>query len=745
MASEDSLVPKKDEDMPIEKKYIRLLEQHNHLLSEHLRSSATIGPVPVGPRRLSTTALFGDEPKTPVDKSKEEDTDDENTQKIRYRMKRFNKEGFQIEEKHDPKALEDDQTNTTGRVATFVYHFSQTNNHYETQIKIESEPVRCLLQDQLENYPGYHWKNNALSLFSPFQPLIHNEKRLLQAIEANPDDEGCSGLLTILEAIKPLKEVKEYFDTRGSDDDSVAFDFLWTIFPPGEIVLLQSSFMKEKQAFLVRECYPREDSETDRPYMSIVCWAYDWDGVREKFDRVAVELRIDTFKGRRLITSLPCYPLRLCSNVESVKEELIRRGKRFRDLCMRRTGKQMFEYDGSAYSRGTGVRHLQRGTSGMLKGKVMIDFASYVQHGPEELVPMGDLVLADRDENDECRCDVCNTEGGPRDNQKYFWDDNDGEADTSFSDEQYLICPPRVLGYHLMEKKWVELQVNKVADIEKFQFSDAFEKLQLNLKKKNLIRDLVRGHTQDKELESTPRNRMNDLTKGKGEGLVILLHGPPGVGKTLTAESIAQATEKPLFPIGVGDVTTDPSQVEKRLEQLFELAEAWQAVMLFDEADVFLESRATTTDVTRVGLVSVLLRVLEYYQGILILTTNRIRSFDIAVQSRINLAIKFEDLTEKQKKTIFRNLLSQLDDDSVKNKGALLRWMDDDDDASSGFSNLNGRQVRNIVFSAASLAGNRKPPDNKLDIADVKEMLAETVNFQKHLHELTKAARDKNE
>ena len=165
---------------------------------------------------------------------------------------------------------------------------------------------------------------------------------------------------------------------------------------------------------------------------------------------------------------------------------------------------------------------------------------------------------------------------------------------------------------------------------------------------------------------------------------------------------------------------------------------------------------------TRVGLVSgnaprlnhryvdrspmtVLLRVLEYYQGILILTTNRIRSFDIAVQSRINLAIQFGDLNERQKIGIFQNLVEQLDDDFVQNKKAMIRWMKDDEEATSAFSGLNGRQVRNVVFSAASLAGNRDSGDNVLKVEDIQRMLEETVNFQRHLQELTKAAREKNE
>jgi hypothetical protein len=151
---------------------------------------------------------------------------------------------------------------------------------------------------------------------------------------------------------------------------------------------------------------------------------------------------------------------------------------------------------------------------------------------------MGELRLADQDRDDECRCDLCTTEGGPITNQKYSWDANKGVDEDSFCDEQYLICPPRVLGYHLMEKKWVELQVTCVNDIEKGRGSDAFGKLELSQDKKELIEELVRGHSNDKVLENnTPRSKMDDLTKGKGEGLVILLHGmymiyAQGIGRT---------------------------------------------------------------------------------------------------------------------------------------------------------------------------------------------------------------------
>ncbi|KAI0167618.1 P-loop containing nucleoside triphosphate hydrolase protein [Pestalotiopsis sp. NC0098] len=165
--------------------------------------------------------------------------------------------------------------------------------------------------------------------------------------------------------------------------------------------------------------------------------------------------------------------------------------------------------------------------------------------------------------------------------------------------------------------------------------------------------------------------------------------------------------------------------------------------ILFDEADVFLESRASAADVTRVGLVSVLLRVLEYYQGILILTTNRIKSFDIAVQSRINLAVKFDDLRETQRRTIFENLLGQLTDDYLEDKRGIINWFKEDEEAYKWCERLNGRQIRNVVFSAASLAGIRE--DKKLTLKEIKTMLRETYKFHDHLESVTLAAREKNE
>jgi hypothetical protein len=304
-------------------------------------------------------------PRSDVDGS---DSGPPDSGKIQYRMKRFNEAGFQIEEKHDPEALEGVKTPSTSSVATFILKFDREKKHYDTEIKIESEAVRSIFQEQLTQYPGYHWKSPSLSLFAPFQPLIHHWDVLTKLAEANSEDEGYAGLKEILDAVKASKEVKEYFDTRGSaDDDSVAFNFLWTIFPPGEYILLPGSFMEEDQVFIVQEASLDYDDTEEREYMAITCWAYDWDGPRQVFNRVAIQLKVESYKGKRLITSLPCFPLKWYTGDKvKLRQSLIDRGKRFRELCMRPKGKQMFEYSALAYYRGSGVRHVPGVQSGSM-------------------------------------------------------------------------------------------------------------------------------------------------------------------------------------------------------------------------------------------------------------------------------------------------------------------------------------------------------------------------------------------
>lgn len=92
---------------------------------------------------------------------------------------------------------------------------------------------------------------------------------------------------------------------------------------------------------------------------------------------------------------------------------------------------------------------------------------------------------------------------------------------------------------------------------------------------------------------------------------------------------------------------------------------------------MFLEQRrGNDTSLDRNAVVSILLRVLEYYDGILILTTNRIKAIDSAIVSRVTVAILYQKLDDRAKKNIFRSLVKQLE--NGRNREKLIKWIDND-------------------------------------------------------------------
>lgn len=107
------------------------------------------------------------------------------------------------------------------------------------------------------------------------------------------------------------------------------------------------------------------------------------------------------------------------------------------------------------------------------------------------------------------------------------------------------------------------------------------------------------GHEEEKEFD--------DVIRGKGRGLIMLLEGTPGTGKTLTAEAVADQVRRPLYYLSAGELGQDADRVEDRLTRVFDLAARWNAVLLFDECDVFLQERSTE-QLARNEIVAIFLR-----------------------------------------------------------------------------------------------------------------------------------------
>lgn len=132
----------------------------------------------------------------------------------------------------------------------------------------------------------------------------------------------------------------------------------------------------------------------------------------------------------------------------------------------------------------------------------------------------------------------------------------------------------------------------------------------------------------------------SDIIEGKSAGNVILCKGVPGVGKTLTAEVYAELIDRPLYSIHSGSLGTTAADVRKNLEAIFGRAQRWDAVLLLDEADVFVMSRGDNMEQNAV--VAEFLRTMEYFSGLLFATTNRADDIDEAILSRCAAIIDYK-------------------------------------------------------------------------------------------------------
>lgn len=168
------------------------------------------------------------------------------------------------------------------------------------------------------------------------------------------------------------------------------------------------------------------------------------------------------------------------------------------------------------------------------------------------------------------------------------------------------------------------------------------------------------------------------------------------------AECVSEETQKPLISLTSADIGTSPDLVERRLLKWFKLAKIWSAILLLDEADVFLERRSAT-DLVRNNLVAIFLRTLEYYQGILFLTTNRIGTFDEAFISRIDVPIYFPALTNEQRTRIWSTFFRKLEEerqDKIRVAGDVKYYVGEDRDLLD--LEWNGREIRSSQPSPSS-------------------------------------------
>lgn len=471
------------------------------------------------------------------------------------------------------------------------------------------------------------------------------------------------------EKIKHVKILLKYLDKDYASTKStlypmlknglITFDLLWALYKPNTLAYTTTyGTVDEPRAFKI-DYANKEVHFIKGEWYSIEGRYLEYDG--KTWGMGTMEVEVPSFKGARKITNLACYPLKYHKDEEGLRKQLIDRGKKFVSL----QGVHYKHHEGLAYTKKK--RQIIKVN---VNGRVMIDPACHRRMLPNYQISTvkpkdPDTYTGsendDDDESETCGCGSDSENDGrnrgvdddtPKTVWKFVMDDkekihyvevpidDDGNAVIpeklqpveskgkeaedakkeaqatddekkapipTFSEEEYLIASPVVLGFAFGEKLWLEFTVSGIREITWNE--GAYESLVLENNTKDIVKALVESH------KYKGSHNLDDVIQGKGKGLVAVLHGPPGTGKTLTAEGIAELLKCPLYMVTAGELGTDSRTLEAELEKVLNLAHSWGAVLLLDEADVFLEKR-TIQDIHRNALVSIFLRLLEYFQGV---------------------------------------------------------------------------------------------------------------------------------
>ncbi|KAJ5081297.1 hypothetical protein NUU61_009561 [Penicillium alfredii] len=663
----------------------------------------------------------------------------------------------------DPDADEWDQY-----IFTVRRTFNWENKYLDTVVDIKSKHLRDALGKVMDGVKGVSLVQepavvdpNMLFLYLEETRQYMKELKRQSRTEKKKKPRKNASL-----KVAHLKVLLKYLDTDYADTkktlyplleaNTITFDLLWALFKPNTIAYTPTyGNADEPRAFKI-EYAIKESSFMKGQWYSVEGRYLEYDGKDFGFGTMSAE--VESFKGARKITSLACYPLQYHRNAEALRARLIERGKRF--VALR----------GMNYRFHKGMAFYKKKRSFVVKvninGRVMIDPAIHRRINPNypistvrpkdpDLLEASEAGMSDAEDegSDACCCGGSASDsehGGSSDTPKVVYkvvegcdgtprvvevevdelgneiqtekmDRIDGDAagaqGREFSEEELLVASPVVLGFAFSEKLWLEFTISGISDIE--WNADAFDSLVLPNNQKAIVKALVESHT------FHAAENIDDVIQGKGKGLVAVLHGPPGTGKTLTAEGIAELLRRPLYMVSAGELGTDSRTLEAELNKILDIAHAWGAVLLLDEADIFLEKR-TIHDIHRNALVSIFLRLLEYHQGILFLTTNRVETFDDAFQSRIHVALRYGDLNAKAKRSIWKMFLERVRAiDGVRTAA----FSEEDYDMLSRHI-LNGRQIKNSVRTAQALAVNEKSP---LSMSHIKRVLEVAETFDHDL------------
>ncbi|KAI1078709.1 ATPase [Whalleya microplaca] len=574
-------------------------------------------------------------------------------------------------------------------------------------VTLRSKPLINVLQNMVKYYPGINLTADTVESTYPFFFLAHSLPELERFQNSFQQKGDLAATTNRQESTTVVPHSQTQLPIEGHME--VAFDHVKKLVfwmknklygqklddelarhlqsPPGEGGKA-SAYIVEGLKIHASGAAVRLNGDVERllPY-NINLWNLSFDGQYVRRSKITV--MIASFDDRG-----------------STREELIQRGRKWYGML---TGAQQWHYSGQ--SRSSDRKMIDR--------RVVIDIGSYLRH---ENIPLQNQGPSPPPQNQGFGPPhPQNQRSGPspQSQGQFPWaeydlinpEDDDLELSADYSDRQHriLLCSNQLMGFALKSRTW------EMLDVENCQppniNTKAIDTLVMPEERKRMIKAIVQ--------KTSPTN----------------------FGNRPLAKFISELIERPLLALTGADFGTNEEMMENRLSSWFQLAESWGAVMLLDEADVWLERRMVS-DLKRNTLVAVFLRCLEYYRGILFLTTNRVGTFDDAFISRIHVVIYYEDLGELQRRRIWKQFFDKLEKerkDTIIVESRAKHFVINDSEMKK--IPWNGREIRNAFQTAVSLAEYRFHHESEkeegnmivLDKVDFEQVCQMSVDFKQYL------------
>lgn len=441
------------------------------------------------------------------------------------------------------------------------------------QVTRESMPSSLVPPDRGEDEQG-RYEQDSVVFLQPFKLFIMYEEAIRQSLrdleEKAPDltsqqavpqskralqNYGDEDLLLDLRLLVEFmdEDMRTTFDLRHSIIEGTAtgieYQDLWHLFRYGDIVVVQSD---TSHAYRVLNFTGGRELHIDRldkdgPAQPII-EGFNIDCLSITFDGVNYIPQLDTFSirpfvGRQPITSLPIYPLKFDENSEKLKRDLTAQGRRYLDVTIPPQSH----------------KHLSGRTLDEppheIDAQVIIDMSMALSSVPEwrpqqRSINRDQFRKGDRREtrfppcchHDRYREGCCGSDIAFKDldmddkhvNQ-YFRENQhmlNARTANELNDDDLMLLPSYIHGFVLRNRQWITL---RTADLSEVRFENSFDELMLPERHKSAIQALVNVHetAATKTYKGPPTiGNSIDLVKGKGTGLILLLHGEPGQSAT---------------------------------------------------------------------------------------------------------------------------------------------------------------------------------------------------------------------